>query len=258
MPNVHRLGKGAVRKINNAIDAIFDKAKVRMLGHDAVRGKRIMIGFQRDLSLPGIYEAGSLEEGVKPDLDVLQSLLDVAANYIEAARVRAKARVINEVEAAIANARHKGGMAREDFRDKVNVQLAEVWRDVSANIHAIVDVEAQRVKNTSILDGIIGANAAAGIKDPYIYFVVVRDKDLCGECKRLHLMPDGVTPRVWKLSELGHAYHKKGEEEPKVGGLHPHCRCTMVTLMPGYGFNKQGKVTFKAYKHDELKAQRED
>jgi hypothetical protein len=44
---------------------------------------------------------------------------------------------------------------------------------------------------------------------------------------------------------LGHGYHKKGEPNPKVGGLHPHCRCTMVTLMPGYGFDAGGMIKFK-------------
>lgn len=36
-------------------------------------------------------------------------------------------------------------------------------------------------------------------------------------------MPDGITPRLWKLSEVGSGYHRKGDESPKLGGLHPNC-----------------------------------
>jgi len=97
-------------------------------------------------------------------------------------------------------------------------------------------------RNVGILEGIVKTNAVAGVEDPTVFFVVVRDGVLCGECKRLHMLEDGVTPRVWKLSEVGHGYHKKGEQFPKVGGLHPHCRCVLSTLLPGYGFNEGGFV----------------
>jgi len=85
--------------------------------------------------------------------------------------------------------------------------------------------------------------------------VVIKDKDLCPECARLHLLEDGVTPRVWLLSDVGHAYHKRGEPNPKMGGLHPHCRCSMVTLMPGYGF-VAGRVGYIAKGHDQLEHQK--
>jgi hypothetical protein len=68
-------------------------------------------------------------------------------------------------------------------------------------------------------------------------------------------MPDLVTPRVWKLSEIGFGYHKKGENNPKIAGLHPHCRCGLAFLAPGFGF-KGGQVSWIGEGHDEYKAQR--
>jgi hypothetical protein len=94
------------------------------------------------------------------------------------------------------------------------------------------------------------------IDDPVVYWVIVRDEHVCGECVRLHMLPDGVTPRCWYLSEVGHGYHKKGQDNPKVGGLHPHCRCSMVTLLPGYGFSASGNVAFISLNHDEVARQR--
>jgi len=120
----------------------------------------------------------------------------------------------------------------------------------------LIDTEAQNVRNTGVLDGIIKVNAAHDIEDPVIYFVVVRDNYLCPECKRLHLLEDEKTPRLWYLSELGHGYHKKGQSNPKLGGLHPNCRCSLVPLMPGFGFSKDGFTTFRGTKYDAIKEQR--
>ncbi len=257
MANVVRLGRGATKKVNQAIDDLFDKSKVRFLGPQSVIGKRIYITYDRTLSLPGVFEAGSYEEAVKPDLDVLNSLLEVAASYMDAYRERTKARVIHEINGALAEAKHLGGMSQGDFRNMVNVKLADVWADVYNQVHTLVDTEVSHAKNVSVLDGIIGANLNAGVNDPVVYFVVVRDNLLCDECKRLHLMEDGVTPRLYKLSELGHGYHKKGQDNPKIGGLHPHCRCTLVTLLPNYGFTKDGMIKYVKRGHDEFSAQRE-
>ena len=256
MPNMARLGKGATRKINNAIDELFDNAKARLLGPQSIQGKKIYIGFHREMSLPGIFEAGSVEEMVKPDLDILDSLIRVAGAYVDAHRERTKARVVHEINGAMAEVRHNGGMTRGDFRDLVNNKLSEVWADVTRNIHSVVDTELSHAKNVSVLDGIVGANLNASVGDPVVYFVVVRDNILCNECKRLHLMEDEKTPRLWYLSELGHGYHKKGEENPKVGGLHPHCRCTLVTLLPSYGFTNDGMVKYVKRGHLELPVQR--
>lgn len=255
MANVVRLGKGATRKIKSAIDDLYDKVKVRFLGPNAA-GKRIFITFDRNLSLPGIFEAGSTEESVNPDLEVLTSLIRVAQDYLDASRERMKAKVIHSINGALAEAKHSGGMSRDDFRGLVNTKLTEVWSEAANSVHTIVDTEINHTKNVSILDGIVGANLRAGIDDPTVYFVVVRDEDLCDECKRLHLMPDGKTPRLWKLSEVSHGYHKKGEDSPSIGGLHPHCRCSLVTLMPGFGFTKDGFVSYKKMGYDGLEAQR--
>jgi hypothetical protein len=253
MANIFRLGRGAVRKVNAHVDQIFNAAKARLLG--PYGAKDIRVHYTRELSLPGLFEAGAMEEGVRPDLDVLKSLLDIAGGYIDAVQERTKARIVNEINSVLGQARH-GGLSRDDYNDLLKMKLSEVFGDVTQHIHAIVDTEATRVKNISVLDGIIGSNLSSDVSDPVVFFVVVRDGDLCGECKRLHLMPDGITPRLWYLSECGHGYHKKGEGDPKIGGLHPHCRCTLVTLMPGFGFSSEGKIMFIKRGHLELPVQR--
>jgi hypothetical protein len=122
------------------------------------------------------------------------------------------------------------------MREKLRTHLDDVMKEMGTHVEAIVDTEASNARNVSLMDGIVRINAVRGIDDPVVYFVVVRDNVTCPECIKLHLLEDKRTPRVWKLSEVGQGYHKRGDDHPKIGGLHPHCRCTMVTLLPGFGF----------------------
>lgn len=249
----HQLGPGNIRAIEKAVDHTFDRLKVRLLGPQSV-GKRIYVGYTRQYSLPGLFEQAAREEGVAADLMTLNQLLKVAGGYVDATREKTKARVVREVQGFLADA-HKGGIDT-DLRTVLEGKLSEVWSETAHAVRRIIDTEATHTKNVGVLDGIVRINSAAGIEDPLVYFVVVRDKDLCNECKRLHLLPDEITPRVWKMSEVGSGYHKKGESNPKMGGLHPHCRCSLVTLMPGYGFDGKGMVTYISKNHDEYAKQR--
>lgn len=245
------LTKTVIKKIHASVDAVFDKAKLRFLGRQP-KDKRITIGFTPRVSLPDLFTSASFEERAKADHDILQGLLDIAESYVESIRQKTKARVVRSVNSWLTESYMKG--VSTDVETVLGGELADVFGKATEGMSTILDTESTHARNLGTLDGIVKVNIASDIDDPVVYFVVVRDKDLCSECKRLHLMPNG-DPRLWYLSELGHGYHKKGEENPKVGGLHPHCRCSLVTLLPGYGF-KGGRVDFVKLDHHEIKEQR--
>jgi hypothetical protein len=92
--------------------------------------------------------------------------------------------------------------------------------------------------------------------DPTVFFMVTIDDVTGDEEFKLHLLPDRKTPRVWKLSEIGSEYHKKGDPNPKFAGLHPNCRCKLAYLPKGWGFNDDGKIRFKGLDYDEYAVQR--
>lgn len=252
-PNNPVLPPAAVKRIGRAVDATFDRLKARVLGPKMVP-KRIYVQTNHHLSLPGIFEAAAREEQVKPNEALLNQLLNVASTYVDSQRERTKANVIQAVQAFLQDAARTN--IQTDLSTVLEGRLQEVWSKTASEVRKIVDTETQHTKNVGLLDGILRVNMSQGIEDAVVYFVVVRDGDLCDECKRLHLLPDGKTPRVWKMSEVGSGYHKKGDKEPKTGGLHPHCRCQIVTLLPSYGFDKAGFVSFIARGHDEWAKQR--
>lgn len=248
MPS-YKLSKTAVKMINDSIERLFDKAKARIIGPQSLP-KGIQIRVRPELTLTSIFEHASEVDGAKADKATLESILKIAESYIDAAKERAKAQTVHVVQSTLRN------NPATDFRTVLHGHLSEVWDKTTTTLGAIVSVESNNAKNIGTMEGITKANAYQGVEDPVVFFVVVKDGALCGECRRLHLMPDDTTPRLWRLSEVGHGYHKKGDDHPKVGGLHPHCRCQITTLMPGYGFDGTGHVAYVARGHSEIDKQR--
>lgn len=255
MPRQTRLGIAAQRAISAAVDALFDRVKARFLGPGAEKlyGKALVFRFPAAYSLTGLFETASKQEGVKPREELLRGLLRIAGSYVDAHREATKAKVLQKVAAHLSDAQQAG--VQTDLETVLGGQLSETFRDVTADIKKIVETESTTVRNTSIFDAIGRIGASTGRDDPTVFFVTVRDSSRCGECTRLHMLADEVTPRLWKMSDLGAGYHKKGEPNPKVGGLHPHCRCVLTHLLPGYGFDAAGRVRYVGQGHDEYAVQ---
>jgi hypothetical protein len=248
-----RLGRAAIGLIEKAVDTLFERIRQHVLGEKPPI-KRLYIGYKPHLTLKGIFDLASTEEGVNPDQDTLRTLLKISNSYLDATKEKTKARVVQSVQSFLTDAHNQG--VRTDVKTVLEGQLYEVMGDTTKDLKRILETESTVVRNVGIMDGILKANAAAGIDDPTVFFVTVRDQSRCEECTRLHVQPDKTTPRVWKMSELGSSYHKKGDSSPKIGGLHPHCRCVLTTLMPGYGFSSSGLVQYKNPGYDEFKVQR--
>jgi hypothetical protein len=245
------ISKKARKAIEFAIDLLFERAKARLLGPEARKrdGKFLAFKFVPELTLSSLFTAASREEGVKePNYDLLTGLLSIAESYLDAQKEKAKAQTVQAVQSFIQDAHVKG--VKTDINTVLGGQLAELWGKVTDDVKTIVETEATIARNMGIDDAIQRLSAMAGIDDPTVLFVVVRDGHRCEECTRLHLMPDGITPRLWKRSQVKTGYHKRGEKVPSVGGLHPHCRCVMAVLMPGYGFDSSGLVVWKAKDYD--------
>ena len=248
------LTKGIVKAIHAAIDKTYDRAIGRFLARPPV-DKKIWLGVTKPrVNLPGLFQAASAEERTVADKNVLERLLDIAQSFVEAQRHATKAKVVKAVEDWLGQAHTLG--AKKDLDVVLGGQLVDVWNQATTGMHKIVAAESNNAKNMGSLDGIVKVNSASGVEDPIVYFVVVHDDALCSECKRLHLMPDESTPRLWFLSEVKRGYHTKSDDVPSLAGEHPHCRCSLVTLMSDYGFDKNGSISFIESGHDEMKKQR--
>lgn len=260
-----KLTNAVVKAIFKAIDKLFDKAKYRLLGRSALP-KQIVFGplnnFQPaptdDMyNLPSLYERTAIEErNHKPDPDTLEHVTRLAGGFLDAERARAKVHTVKAVEDFLWKAKREG--IKTDVKTVLGGELADVWKSVSNKVETIVNTEANKTKNLSILDSVSKINAASGIQDPVVGWFCVHDDVLCSTCKRLHLMPDGVTPRLWYLSECQPGYGNKNSTAPSLSNLHPNDRCSLFTLLPGYGFDAAGNIVFKHFGFDALKDQRKE
>lgn len=252
MPPRFVLGKGHIQRLNGAVDTVFDRLTARTLGGDFMP-KQLGITVKKPLTIPGIFQAAGHAEGRRPDQSLLDPVLEMAKGYLDAQRERTKAKLIHTVQSFLHNAHDQGVDA--NFDDVLTGQILEAFGDAKRNVKRIVATETNTAKNTSLLDSVIKANAENNVDDPVVAWLCVHDTSLCEECRKLHLLDDEKTPRVWLLSECGHEYHKPGDPSPKVGGLHPNDRCTLITVLPGYGF-RDGSISFIGFDHRELEYQR--
>jgi hypothetical protein len=246
------LTKRALKAIHATVDNVFARIKLRVLGPNYSRPidddgvKHI-----KRWSLPGLYHSAAAEEAMEPNEKMVHNLMTIAEGYLDAEAERTKAKVLHAVHTALNKDPDK------PLEEVLMSELEPVWEATAHAVVSIVDSEGTTARNMATLEGVVHAADIIGNEDPYVFFIPVRDKDLCKECKRVHLLPDGVTPRVFRMSEVSTGYHSRGTSTPSVSGLHPHCRCSLTGMARGYGFNPaSGLIEYRSLDHDEFAAQR--
>jgi len=186
--------------------------------------------------------------------NVIENNIAQATEYITALKDKTKNNVINKVDGYVKNKQVKGqSLSREDLDEIVGAEMEKAGK----HLHLTTMAEATKARNVGAGLDIIDVGVSQGTSDPTVFFVLINDESTCSECKRLHLMEDMKTPRLWKFSEISQDYHKKGDPTPSINGLHPHCRCTLTYLALGFGFDSSGLVKWKAPNFDAYKEQRE-
>jgi hypothetical protein len=248
------LGSSALKLIGSAIDKLFDSIRGQVLGGKYRPNKRLYIAYKPTLTLTDIFNQASSEEGVSPNEEARDSLLEISSSYLDATQAKAKAKITQKIQSFLHEA--STGKIETDLQAVLTGQLYETLGETTRDIKRILETESTIARNVALSDG-IGRNAASvGIEDPSVYFVIVRDGKCCGDCLRLHMLSDEITPRVWKQSELQSGYWKRGSDTPSVSGIHPHCRCSLTSVYPGFGFNTSGMITYIKPGHDEYRRQK--
>jgi len=240
--------------IEIAIGKMFDSLAYKLLGNiPKLRNKSPFFGSSPAMSLAHIFIQAL--NGKNPnhfERDVLRSILNSSFGYIESLKNKTSSNVVESVDALVKEAKVRG--ERISSAQVAEVISAEMTK-ARGHMKLIAEAETTKTRNMGHTMEIAGNAKEQGIDDPIVFFIVVRDGLLCNECKRLHMLPDGITPRCWKMGELSMGYHKRGEDRPSACSLHPNCRCTISQLPPGWGF-KNGFVSFISLDWDEYKAQR--
>ena len=188
--------------------------------------------------------------------------------YADKAGAQLETDILGQIESAIMPFadRQEGKNVYDILRDKdihkkyLGNILNEKVKNWRHRWKMIVDTELSRASNFGAVDAILHNNKAKSPDDILVYKTGPHDGATCEYCYRFWFMPDRVTPKVYKLSELiangSNIGRKQREWKPTIDITHPHERHILVELRDGYGFSQNGNLQYIGKGHDEHKKQR--
>lgn len=253
---MYGISSSSKENINRIVSDLFDKTALRLLGNiPKLQQKKIMlIGFEESLGLANLFVQAMNNKWLNHiEQEVLKSVIDGTHNYIEILKNKTSNNIVQKVEGLARESRVSGEKIADS---EINKIIQEELSKARSGLETIAMSEGTKARNLGMTMDISRAASADGEKDPIVGFAVIRDDSTCPICIKLNLMPDGVTPRLYKLSELSAGYYKRGETVPSILGQHPRCRCAIFYVPTDWGFNEKGHLTFIKIDHDELEKQR--
>ena len=244
-------GKSSINKI---VEDIFDRIALQFIG-DLPRlkeVKRLIISTQPNLGLPHLFVQAMANKPLNEiEKDVLKSLLESSDGYIQALKNRTRASLTDQIDGTVRQAKLQN---RKVTKKEIDSLVEAEFKKAGSSLMTILEAEGTKFRNLGSMMDISRVAASIGDPDPTVFFIMVRDNTTCKECLRLHTS-DGITPRLFKFSELKQGYHKRGEDTASIYGLHPHCRCTLAYLSKGFGFDEKGKLKYHSPDHDAYEIQ---
>lgn len=244
--------------IESTVEELFNKLVHGFVGVKPKSKKMIFTTKTPDETLAHLYVKGLQNKTPsRMKKNIAKNMLKTTMGYITSLRDKTKSNVVDKIDSLIKESQMSG----EDIDViKISEALDAEMGKAKRHFKTIAETEATKIRNTSVAMNIMDVSASIGVDDPTVFFVVVRDGSTCKWCIDNHLLPDKVTPKVFKMSEVKTSYLSKEERENgsvSLSGAHPHCRCSLVICNPGFGF-KGGKIAWIGLGHDEYKKQRED
>lgn len=133
-----------------------------------------------------------------------------------------------------------------DSTYQVVQKLRELTGDWNRDWHRVAHTEMWNAKLNGEIMAILDNESPYSDKGKDTLVFKRPAPNACVQCKRLYLERDGVTPRVFKLSDMlsyGSNYGKKvADWKPVVGVLHPNCMCPLSIMPNGYKFDSNGRL----------------
>jgi hypothetical protein len=240
------ISSSARESIVAAVERMFDKLAYAFLGDIPRLRDRKILTFSANPSNTSTLAHIFLEclNGQIPnhiERDVLKSILNNAHGYVESLKNKTASNVAEGIDALVKEAKANGSQVD---RDEIHSIFSAEMDKARKHMKTITEAETTKTRNVAFTTDISKVASSIDDNDPTVFFVVVRDGETCEECMKLHMMPDKVTPRLWKLRDVAAGYHKRGEDRPSMCGEHPHCRCSITYLPKSFGFNSSGHITY--------------
>lgn len=218
------LSSASKQRIYEFVDELFDNMSLQLLGEiPSLRNKKsILFSSRPDFTLANLFLKSLGTNNLNPaEEEALKNIVSGAEQYVSSLRSKTKGDLLNKIESYVREKNLKGqAVSTVDIRSHVK----ETFEKAKSHFNKIAEYETTQARNLGNTFQIAKVAQSQGISDPNVFFIVIKDNSLCPDCVRMHLMPDGITPKVWKLSDVGFGYGKKSDTKPTLV-RHPHCRC---------------------------------
>lgn len=266
------MNKTTFKFINDYIKSTISNLKLNLLGPKHLTSddmKRITFSFKKfdpKTTVEAAYLDGNLvNNGMKEAIDAktVDKLEQTAISYLD----KLESKSITDVHRVVTNYSHEQDMIEKTVADlqeqakrikslkkDLKKQLEREIKSLNYSATMIVEDQLNQGQAFGSLDGILAMSKSIGIDDPTVVKIPVKDKLLCVKCRNLHLMPDGVTPKAYKLSELAATAGDYKNPVPSIGPAHINCRCQITLISPNFGF-RNGRIDYIGKDHDEYKHQ---
>ena len=124
--------------------------------------------------------------------------------------------------------------------------LRDMSGDWDRDWHRVAHTEMWNAKiNGEVMAMMEDNSALSGKKGDTIVFKQPSPM-ACNQCRKLYLKADGVTPKLFKLSEMlelgSNVGLKTADWKPVVGTVHPNCMCPLLVMPDGFTFDKNGDI----------------
>ena len=237
------------RTIKMAIEALFERAKARLLGR-FYDGPKIFFQIVRDFgvedSLEGAYRhAAYMGSGSNTQID--HDTADSQADETSAIMNSLKTKAIKDL------------MQAAKVGDTTKIK--EVFKTTESHMDMIIATETRKAQSFGEHETVVQVAQNLGIENPTIIFRGVLDGKTCKWCLAMyHSKSNPKIPRTWKNSQLSEEYFNpktwNGTTVHRSG--HPRCRHSMSVVIPGMGFNNDGYQTFIHRDYDEYEKQKRE
>ena len=225
--------------ISSTIEGLFDRMAFRLIGYD-FRNKKyaVFTSNGQNMGLSQLFMQAIGERYPNQiEQDAMKKLLGTAHDYLDGLKNRTMATVSNEIDSYVIDQQNKGQPVSDL---EIQRKLIDGLIKAKSGLNTIAAAETTKIRNVGTAMQISRVAADMGVGDPNISFLTIRDGIRCRECLRVHVLPDKITPRVFKMSQVSSSYHVNGSEYPSLGGLHPHCVTGEMKL-----HTDKGLFTFK-------------
>ncbi len=242
------------KKIKSIIERMFDNSVHDLLGTDIFGKKKVIMFSQGKPSheiIKLFVEALGNRDPNKIEREALKHIIRTTQTYIESLKNKTISETLNIVNGSI----NKDGVSNQELFAKIKENLDKT----AIHLKNIVETQTTTTRNVAKALTITKVGESNGVSDPIVFFVLNRSgSKVFKHCLNNHLLPDQITPRVFKLSEVGHEFLTHADREAgkiSLSGQHVSCKCQISYLPPNFGF-KNGSIAWKGLGYNEIEEQR--